>query len=316
VTPLDFEAENQAAWRELESLLELQERKLDPDRFLTLYRQCCEHLALAQSRGFPLHLIDRLSAVTSRAHQIAYRQSGAGMKRVIRTLADDFPAMVRRHRNYVALAIALFIVPTLAVGIAVYLQPDLILSVVDRHTATAFEQMYSPGAQAIGRPRDVASNWMMFGFYIKNNIGIAFQCYATGLVLGLGSLYFLVSNGGFGGAVAGYVASLGFGGTFFPFVATHSAFELTAIVLCGAAGLRIGRSVLLPGQLTRTAALELAARETSLIVFGAAVMLLIAAVIEAFWSSAAWVTPAAKLCLAAFCWILVLSFFLRRARAA
>jgi uncharacterized membrane protein SpoIIM required for sporulation len=156
---------------------------------------------------------------------------------------------------------------------------------------------------------------MMFGFYVKNNIGIAFQCYATGLVFGLGSLYFLVANGAFGGAVAGYIASLGFGGIFFPFVATHSAFELTAIVLCGAAGLRMGRSVLLPGQLTRTAALELAARETSVIVFGAAVMLLIAAVIEAFWSSAAWVTPTAKFSLAAFCWILVLSFFFRRAHA-
>jgi uncharacterized membrane protein SpoIIM required for sporulation len=237
------------------------------------------------------------------------------MRRVVRTLLDDFPAMVRRHSTYVALAIALFVVPTITLGVAVYLHPDLILSVVDRRTAAVFEQMYSPEVRAIGRPRDVASDWMMFGFYIKNNIGIAFQCYATGLVFGLGSLFFLVSNGAFGGAVAGYVASLGFGGTFFPFVATHSAFELTAIVLCGAAGLRVGRSVLLPGQLTRTAALELAARETSVIVFGAAVMLLIAAVIEAFWSSAIWVTPTAKFCLAAFCWILVLCFFFRRAHA-
>ncbi len=315
MTPRDFEAANETSWNELERLLERPERELDPDRFLSLYRLCCEHLALAQSRGFPLYLIDRLSAITSRAHQVAYRQSDFGLRRAGRALLEDFPRMVRKHRAYVGLAAALFGVPTIALGVAVYLRPDLILSVVDRHTAAEFQQMYSPAVQAIGHPRGISSDWMMFGFYIKNNIGIAFQCYATGVVFGLGSAFFLLFNGAFGGAVAGYIASIGFGSTFFPFVATHSAFELTAIVLCGAAGLALGRSVLLPGRLTRTAALQIAARETSLIVFGAAVMLLVAALIEAFWSSAAWVTPGAKFCLAGFCWILVLSFFMRRGHA-
>jgi uncharacterized membrane protein SpoIIM required for sporulation len=315
VTPFDFQAANQAGWNELEKELGRTQRTLDPDRFLALYRLCCEHLALARSRNFPLHVIEHLASITSRAHQIIYRQSDAGFARVARALLEDFPLGVRRLRAYIAIAAALLLIPTIAIAIATYLNPDLILSVVDRNTAEAFEQMYSPAAQAIGRPRDIASDWLMFGFYIKNNIGIAFQCYATGVVFGLGSLYFLLSNGTFGGAIAGYVASLGYGGTFFPFVATHSAFELTAIVLCGAGGLRIGQSVLLPGRLTRIAALQLAARETSLIVFGAAVMLLIAAAIEAFWSSAPWVTPTAKYVCAGFCWTLVLCFFLRRPHA-
>jgi uncharacterized membrane protein SpoIIM required for sporulation len=315
VTPFDFQTANQASWNELESELGREQHRLDPDKFLALYRLCCEHLALARSRSFPLHVIERLSSITSRAHQIIYRRSDVGLAQVARALLVEFPAVVRRHWAYVAIAAALLMIPTIAIAIATYLDPDLILSIVDRRTAAEFEQMYSPAAQAIGRPRDIASNWLMFGFYIKNNIGIAFQCYATGVVFGLGSLYFLLANGIFGGGIAGYVASLGYGGTFFPFVATHSAFELTAIVLCGAAGLRIGQSVLLPGPRTRIAALELAARETSLIVFGAAIMLVIAAAVEAFWSSAPWVTSTAKFVCAGFCWILVLCFFLRRTDA-
>jgi uncharacterized membrane protein SpoIIM required for sporulation len=315
VTPFDFQAANQGSWKELESVLGQPQRDLDPDRFLALYRLCCEHLALARARGFPLHVIERLSSITSRAHQIIYRQSDVGFARVARALLEDFPATVRRLRVYVAAAAGLLMVPTIAIAIATYLNPDLILSIVGRGTADEFGQMYSPAAQAIGRPRDIASDWMMFGFYIKNNIGIAFQCYATGVLLGLGSLFFLLFNGAFGGGIAGYVASLGYGSTFFPFIATHSAFELTAIVLCGAGGLRIGQAVLLPGRLTRVAALELAARETSLIVFGAAVMLVIAAAIEAFWSSAPWVSATAKYACAGFCWVLVLCFFWRRPRA-
>ncbi len=44
-------------------------------------------------------------------------------------------------------------------------------------------------------------------------------------------------------------------------------------------------------------------------------MLVIAAAIEAFWSSAAWVEPRAKYIFAAGCWTLVGLFFLRRSHA-
>jgi uncharacterized membrane protein SpoIIM required for sporulation len=312
MTALEFQTAHEALWNELEQAIQLPERKLDPQRFLALYRTCCEHLALAEARGFPSAIIERLSIVTARAHQIVYRQSDFGLARIARVLLNRFPAMVRAHRGYVALSALLALGPALALGLAVYHKPDLILSIVDGSTAAKFEKMYDPSNEVLGRLRDAGSNWMMFGFYIMNNIGIAFQCYATGVLLGVGSVYFIAMNGAFGGAIAGYVASAGFGGTFFSFVATHSAFELTAIVLCGAAGLRIGRAVLLPGRLPRAAALELAAKDTSIIVFGSAVMLVIAAAIEAFWSSAAWVTPTAKYWGAAGCWILVTLFFLRR----
>ena len=316
MTPLQFETLHEPHWSELEACLRRDERDLDPIRFLELYRMCCEHLALAQARGFPAHVVERLGDITARAHQILYRQSDFGVARILRVLQYRFPATVRAHRGYVLVAALIFMAPALAIGVAAYLRPELILSVADAQTAAQFETMYSPSAESIGRLRDAGSNWIMFGFYIKNNIGIAFQCYVTGIIFGLGSLFFLGQNGAFGGAVAGYVASLGYGGTFFSFIATHSAFELTAIVLCGAAGLRIGRAVLLPGRLSRSWSLQIAARDTSCIVFGAAVMLLIAAAIEAFWSSAPWVAPQVKFAGAAACWILVILFFARRPNAA
>ena len=125
-------------------------------------------------------------------------------------------------------------------GVLVYYRPDLILSVVDAATAAQFEQMYSSAAESIGRTRDAGDDWTMFGFYIRNNVGVAFQCFASGLAAGLGSIFFLVYNGALFGAVAGYLAERGLGDTFFSFVVTHGSFELTAIVLSGAAGLKLG----------------------------------------------------------------------------
>jgi uncharacterized membrane protein SpoIIM required for sporulation len=316
MTPLEFEAANDPEWRELEKFVGCAERDLDPDLFLNLYRTCCEHFALAQARGFPAHVIERLSIVTGRAHQIVYRQSEYGAARILRALLKSFPKMVRLHLRYMFTAALLLLIPAIALGIATYIRPELVLAVVDHRTAAEFESMYAPSAQSIGRLRDVGSNWAMFGFYIMNNIGIAFQCYVTGIIFGLGSLFFLVSNGVFGGAIAGYVSARGNGATFFTFIATHSAFELTAIVICGGAGLRVGRGVLLPGRLPRLLSLQAAARETSVMVFGASVMLILAAAIEAFWSSAAWVLPQVKLACAAACWLLVILFFVRRPNGA
>ena len=71
--------------------------------------------------------------------------------------------------------------------------------------------MYSPSADSIGRLRTVDTDWMMFGHYIRNNIGVAFQCFAGGLFAGLGSIFFLAFNGAFGGAIAGYLTGRGLG---------------------------------------------------------------------------------------------------------
>jgi len=84
--------------------------------------------------------------------------------------------------------------------------------------------------------------------------------------------------------VTGYVRQMGFGPQFFPFAIGHGAFELTAIVLAGAAGLRLGLALLAPGSLSRGRSLLLAGRTAIRILYGAAGMLVIAAFLEAFWS--------------------------------
>ncbi|MDB5849697.1 MAG: hypothetical protein JWP29_3449 [Rhodoferax sp.] len=89
---------------------------------------------------------------------------------------------------------------------------------------------------------------------------------------------------------------------------THSAFELTAIVLAGAAGLRLGFSWMAPGGHTRLEALRLAARAAVVVVYGVIGLLLIAAAVEAFWSSARWIEPTVKYGVGAVCWVLVLSY--------
>jgi uncharacterized membrane protein SpoIIM required for sporulation len=326
MTPLQFEHRYQPNWDELDAALQRLKRgtrklksgesQLSGERIAELYRRACEHLALARARAYPAHIVDRLDQLTSDAHQLIYQRREFGVERLRRLFAVDFPRAVRAHALYVWIATAVFALPTLIVGVLVYYQPELILSVVDPETAAQFDEMYSDSAEAIGRTRTADNDWTMFGFYIRNNIGVSFQCYASGLFAGVGSLFFLAFNGAFGGAIGGYLVERGLSSTFFSFIATHASFELTAIVLSGAAGLRIGHSMLAPGRRTRVQALVVAARESTVIVYGVIAMLLIAAGIEAFWSSSKWISDVVKYSVAAFCWFAVIAYLTLQGRRA
>jgi len=326
MTPLRFEQTYEDDWTELEALLagavarkgwrSAEATPVSGARIAALYRRACEHLALARARCYPAHITDRLERMTTDAHQLIYHRREFGIARLRHMAAVEFPAAVRAHASYVAVAAATFLLPTIIVAILVYRHPDMILSVVDSQTAATFESMYAKSADSIGRARAASTDWMMFGYYIRHNIGVAFQCFAAGLFAGCGSLFFLAYNGAFSGALAGYLVERGLSSTFFSFVATHSAFELTAIVLSGAAGLRVGQSLLAPGPLTRPQALVQATRDSAILLYGVTGMLLVAAGIEAFWSSASWLPSAVKYGVAAVCWTAVASYFVLQGRHA
>ena len=318
MTPLRFEEMYQDEWTELEASLDCLLARgvgksaplssISGARVAALYRRACEHLALARARSYPAYVVDRLERLTATAHQVIYQRCEFGLASVWDTIAVGFPSAVRNHVSYVAVAAATFLLPTIVIALLVYSRPELILSVVSSDTAASFEEMYSPAADSIGRTRTATTDWMMFGFYIRNNVGVAFQCFAGGLFAGLGSLFFLAYNGAFSGALAGYLTERGQSSTFYSFVATHSAFELTAIVLSGAAGLRIGHALLAPGRLTRRQSLVLATGDSAVLLYGVTALLLVAAAVEAFWSSARWLPPAAKYSTAAICWAAVLGY--------
>jgi uncharacterized membrane protein SpoIIM required for sporulation len=323
MTPLRFEELYERDWHELETLLEQLSRrqKVVPtdtpptaQRVALLYRRACEHLALARARSYPTYLLEQLERLTADAHQLIYQRHELGLSAIKRFLTADFPRSVRANARYVLAAMALLYIPALATGTLVYRQPELILSVVNADTAASFDRMYSASASSIGRAAE--GDWVMFGYYISHNIGIAFQCFAGGLFGGLGSLFFLVYNGAFIGAVAGYLTERGHARTFYSFAATHSAFELTAIALAGAAGLKVGHALLAPGRLTRMQSLVAATRGASRIIAGATAMLLVAAAIEAFWSAAGWLPHALKYAAAAVCWLGVWGYLTLQGRSA
>lgn len=311
-----FEALHQDEWRALEERLGALEkaRTASPQAagFAAAYRRLCQQLALAESRAYSVSLVERLQQLNLRAHQQFYQPRQHLGARLLTLVFADFPRQVRAAWRSILLASLLFYGSLLGMGLLVYLFPDLIYSLLSPQQVAGMERMYDPDASRLGpyAGRNSGDDWMMFGYYIMNNIGIAFQTFASGLLLGVGSLFFLISNGLNIGAIAGHLLRIGYDETFLSFVIGHGAFELTAITFAGAAGLQLGGALLMPGPRSRRVALHAAARDCVGLLAGIIGLLLIAAFIEAYWSSITRFTPGVKYAVGTALWLLVAAYFL------
>ncbi|MHC8318106.1 stage II sporulation protein M [Pseudomonas sp. LB3P31] len=310
-----FEIRHKAEWERLALTLDGLERgrkNSGTDSFAADYRRLCHHLALAQERGYSSFLIDSLQQQVLRGHQQLYRHHSQLGADALAFILAGFPRLVRAQWHFVLVAGLLFFGSLIGFALLVYWFPELIYNLIPTEQVSQMQGMYDPEAGHLGRSaeRAASEDWVMFGYYIMHNIGIAFQTFASGLLFGLGSAFFLVFNGLMIGAVAGHLTHIGFGQTFWSFVIGHGAFELTAIVLAGAAGLQLGWALIAPGRLRRAEALRLAAKTSVQLICGVMLFLLIAAFIEAYWSSMTGPAPTTKYLVGAVLWSLVGGYLL------
>lgn len=269
------------------------------------YRRLCQQLALARRRGYSPVVTDRLQQLMQRGHAVLYRTPAPRWRRAVEFLLAGFPRLVRAEKGVMLAATLLFVVPAVAIYVAIQIQPDLSSALYDAVQLANFEDMYDPNDPRRALGRDDGTDVAMFGFYIWNNISIGFRVFASGLLVGLGPIASLASEGIRGGAVASHLQAVGHGDPFWRFICGHAAFELTAIVIAGGAGLRLGLNLIAPGQRRRVDALADGGRRGALLCVGVLVMLLVAAFIEAFWSSIGWMPASIKYSVAALLWTAV-----------
>lgn len=312
-----FVRERQQAWERFETLLQRAEHPTaskwapnDVSEFSELFRSLCYDLAQARSRDWDSSLERYLNDLVVRGHGAFYAAQPRRRGGALRFFSTTFPRLVRDNQFFFWLAAAVFWVPLVVSWIAVQGDPSLAGRVLSGSALYNMEQMYAPGDVEGSQEREDAA---MAGFYVKNNTSIAFQCFALGIFFGIGTLYVLLSNGITIGTVAGFLIARGYGERFMSFVVSHSSFELTAIVVSGAAGLILGHSLLAPGSLTRAEALRQRGLVAVQLALGAAGMLFVAAMIEGFWSAQS-LDPLVKHAVGIVCWSLVIAYFVAGGR--
>lgn len=243
-----------------------------------LYRQAASDLSAARADRSSRSLEQYLNRLVSRAHNYVYSGQRISPVSVWKFLAHGYPRLLRRLSLYVLLAtvitagagglgaVVTIVRPEYGV---MFLGPDRVAD-LDKH------KMWTEEILSV-KPQSSAG-------IMTNNISVCFSAFAGGVTAGLFTLYVLFFNGLMLGVIGVVCAQHHMALSLWSFVASHGALELPAIMLAGAAGLRLASGILFPGLLRRREAVAVAGVDAVQIIAGTIPMLIVAGTLEAFVS--------------------------------
>lgn len=251
-------------------------------RFATLYRAACADLALSDAYQLPPATVTYLHRLVARAHNRLYRANRIDPSTWSQTLFHDAPQQIFADPCVRVAAILFFGLFTLAtiLGANEAWFPEFVPQLVGEEQISQLEAMYEKPVSG-----SLDHYITMAGFYIMHNTGIGLQCFAFGILI-IPCLFKLAYNATLLGAMFGYMSRDGSrgGDHFLHFVTAHGPFELTAIALAGAAGLRFGLGLFHTNGLTRVQSLRDAATRSVPIMAASAALFFLAAFTEGFIS--------------------------------
>ncbi|MDR1664740.1 MAG: stage II sporulation protein M [Clostridiales bacterium] len=304
-----FISRNESEWKSLEvfvrRLNQTGVKKLpggEVRTFARLFRLAGYHLAYAKThypggRSYPY-----LNKLVGVAHNHFYIRESGGLSQVKDYLLRGFPEAARGIIKNFYMSAALFLLGALFAAVYVALSPE------------RMEQIM-PGLSMGGELGEAAANWdypLMSAVIMANNISVSFTAFVLGVSGGIGTVIVLIYNGLILGGLAAALA--GGGGdmlTFFALILPHGVWELAAIFLSGACGLTLGRAVLVPGRFKRKDALIFAAKKASALIPGIVLMLILAGLIEGFFTPLA-ISPVFKLLFAGLTLAGLVAYWVKR----
>lgn len=307
-----FIALNEPAWQRTAELARRAGRRRnlsgeEIDELLRRYQEVTFHLSQARTTYRDPALTRRLSTVVAASHAAVHGARVARLATVRRFLSTTFPAAVWTCRRQLAAATLLFWGPAIVVALVLWQAPDRLDLVIPEsyqeiYAEEDFVSYYSENPSVV-----------FFSRVTTNNIQVAVLAYGLGALGAVPGAMVLFDNGTALGAVAGLFLQRGeFWSVFVTYVVPHGLLEVTAITVGGAAGLRIGWTLFVPGDRSRPQALGEEGRRSVTVLMGAALGFLGAGLVEGFVTGSPAIPAGLKVavgvvvCAAYLVWMLVL----------
>jgi uncharacterized membrane protein SpoIIM required for sporulation len=265
-------------WDRLDQLVKRRRRLTgdEVDELVGLYQRVSTHLSMLRSASSDLTLVGRLSSLVARARAAVTGAHAPVSREFTRFWTVSFPVVAYRARWWWLATAVLFFAVTAVISIWVIGSPEVQSTIgtpseIDELVNHDFASYYSEHSAAA------------FGLHVwVNNSWVAAKCIAFSILLGVPIPFVLVSNAANLGVVSGLMLSAGKGDVMLGLLIPHGLLEMTAIFLAGAVGMRLGWSVIAPGDRPRGQVLAEQGRAVVSVAVGLTVVLLVSGVIEAF----------------------------------
>lgn len=286
-----FRLERQADWQRLDRVVTLIERgrlrRVSDEDLLALpalYRTVASSLALARETTLDAATLAYLEALAQRAWFVVYGPRASLWTWLRRFLGGEWGRAVRAMGLDVGIALATMIAGLLVGWLLVRADQQWYYALVPGQ----FADERVPGASravlqaTIYGHSDQSGLAAMASYLFSNNAQVSILAFALGFAFGLPTLMLLVQNTAIMGAMLWLYHGQGLLFDFACWLAVHGTTELYAILLAGAAGLHVGRSMAFPGDAAVLDAAAVAGRRAAVVMAGVVLMLIVAALLEAF----------------------------------
>jgi len=276
--------------------------------FVSEYRALSADLARLRTaaRGQPSEELFYLGRLVAGAHNILYRDRRSDLRDVLRFLAVDVPAEIRRSYAPIGLAAALLFVPATIAFTAVVRDPAVARVFIPTSMHDRAEEGVKRARERTGYiPDPQVLRPVMASVIIANNVQVTFAAFGLGITAGLGTALILLLNGVSLGGVVGLYASKGIAALLLGFVAPHGVLELSAICIAGGGGFLLAAALLVPGPRTRRRALAENGRRAIRLIAGSTLLLIAAGSLEGLVSPIPTWALSAKLAVSAVTLVLL-----------
>lgn len=264
--------------RELTALLDRagsRPGRLSPDDLLAMgrmYRHVAADLAVLRRRFPGDPEIGAHERLVTRAQSVVYarpRRSFGAVQFVTRR----YWQRVVQLRWYLAAAVGLMVVSALIAYLWARADPG---SASRFFPIGGMRTSWEDQGMSVGEQTTVSAEIFV------NNIRVSFLAFALGISFGVGTVIVLVFNGAMLGSIAGLAVGAGNGTTLFTLVVAHGVLELSIIAVAAAAGMAMGSSMLVPGNVPRSRSLARAGRHAVEVILGTIPWFIVAGLIEGF----------------------------------
>lgn len=280
-------ARREKDWKHLADLLHRAETRglqslsaLEIQQLASLYRSVSADLARARTHRVGQLILQDLQSLTSRGYSQVYQGSRQQeWQALLEFYRWGFPETVRQSAGYIALAVGLFGIAALVAWWYAWSDPAFLSLVVPAPIISQVRDRQELWMGSIVGVEPFASSSIMI-----NNIRVCLAAIAGGITAGLATTYIMLLNGCLIGAIATLVGQNNLAIPFWAFVLPHGSLELPAIFFSGASGFLLARALLFPGRYRRVDALKLYGQQAARLVYGIIPMLVMAGIIEGFFS--------------------------------
>ncbi|MGL4629751.1 MAG: stage II sporulation protein M [Leadbetterella sp.] len=193
----------------------------------------------------------------------------------------DIPLVLGQNHKILWFATAYFLCCCFLGVLFSYVEPDFINSIMGQDYVQMTEKNIKNG-----KPFEVYNldkdPFLMFLRIFANNFFVGLILFVSGMLLGIGTIYFTFKNGVMVGAFLTMFVKHKLGTTAFFIIMQHGTLELTGLILECTAGLILGFSFMLPQTLSRKEAFKKGLKESAMIFISTIPITFLAAVIESY----------------------------------